>query len=266
MTVPSQPFSERFGVRPTPPARLPDEVPESARVRLAALIDKLRNKYLPGAYSLGTRLAEAVGRRPEGSGDMSQIRGLIYGLDWWEFYDVAEELLRLTGSPEDVAVEVDGLFSSEGLPYAMTPSGIQWRFSEPAGEAVQEARRLLVDEERLRGPAQQWDKALGHLAQRPPDAENCIKDAVGALEGLARIISGHPSNTLGQIVKPLADQLGVHGALASAISSLYGYRGDEQAIAHGATQPLANIIPEAELVSHWAAAAIVYLVKRERQR
>jgi hypothetical protein len=100
------------------------------------------------------------------------------------------------------------------------------------------------------------------LAKRPPDAENCIKDAVGAMEGIARLLS-NDDRSLGKIITPLAEQLGMHSALASAVSKLYGYRGDEQGIAHGATQALGQKTHEAEMVLHWSAATITYLVNKE---
>jgi hypothetical protein len=194
---------------------------------------------------------------------MSQIDQLIHGLDWWEFYDLCEELLRITGVADEIAKEIDAIFVQDSLPYTITPSGIAWRLSPPAQEVVAETRHLLTQPE-LVGPSQQWEKASGHLSKRPPDPENCIKDAVGALEGLARILANKPSETLGQIIKPLAPQLGMHSALANAVSNVYGYRGDEQAIAHGATSPLSDIIAEAELVLHWCAATMVYLIKKKK--
>ncbi|MBI4295299.1 MAG: hypothetical protein HY669_03940 [Chloroflexi bacterium] len=192
---------------------------------------------------------------------MAQIRQLVYELEWWEFYDLCEELLRITGAPDEVAEELDTIFVQQGLPYSISSTGIAWRLSAPASAVFVQTKELL-QHPNLMGPSQQWDKALEHLSKRPPDAENCIKDAVGALEGLARILSAKPSDTLGQIIKPLGTQLGVHPALTSAVSSVYGYRGDEQAIAHGATSALQDLVAEAEMVLHWCAAAMLFLAKK----
>ena len=260
-SLPSQSFSQRFGVRPSPPVRQSDDVPDSAKVRLVASIVRLRGEYLPGAYSLGPRLCDAMGRKSEGPGDMARIRWLIYSLEWWEYYDISEELLWITGVPEQVANELDTVFVQERLPYRITTSGVEWRLNQPAAEAVSNARSLLNRPE-FAGPSQQWEKALGHLSERPPDPENGIKDAVGALEGMARILAAKPSETLGQIIRPLATNLRIHPALANAVSNVYGYRGDEQAIAHGAISALQDLIAEAELLLHWCAAAILYLAKK----
>lgn len=265
MSLPAEPFSQRFAARPTPATRRPDEVPDSAKARLQHLIDQERQRLLPGAWSLGPRLNKALGRLASGPGSIADIDNLVRGLQWWEFYDLCEELLRCTGRPDELAAKIDAVFASEGLPYTMTPSGIEWRLSSAAEQITQDARRLLLQDPKFQGPAEQWEKALGHLARRPPDPENSIKDAVGALEGVARMISGRSSDTLGQIIKPLAEKLGMHPALAGAVSNLYGYRGDEAAIAHGATRPLDEIIPEAEMILHWTAAAIIYFVKKRSQ-
>jgi len=263
MTIPSRPFSQRFEVRPAPPRLRPDEVPETMRVRFVTLVDRLRGKYLPGAYTIGRELAAALSGTYVSQGSMPQIQELVSNLEWWKFYDAAEALLGLTSQPAEVAVEIDALFSSEGSPYSMTASGIQWRLTAPAEEAVKEVDRLLDLDERFLGPAEQWCKAKHHLAERPPDAENCVKDATGAMEGVARLISKRHQDTLGQIIKHLAEQLGMHGALAKAVSALYGYRGDEQAVAHGATRELPQVVYEAEMVLHWTAATITYMVKKE---
>lgn len=61
MAFPKEPFSKRFGARPKPARCKPNEVPGAARVKLVPLIDELRGKVLPGAYSLEPALFEAIG-------------------------------------------------------------------------------------------------------------------------------------------------------------------------------------------------------------
>ena len=75
-SFPQDPFSQRFGARPVKAHKF-DELPTSAKGNLVILIDELRGKYLSGAYSLGPKLSDVVGRTSEGPGDMHQIRQLI---------------------------------------------------------------------------------------------------------------------------------------------------------------------------------------------
>ena len=263
MGIPQQPFSTRFQARPVRQPRNPNDVPESAKRKLVSLIARLKDGALPGAYSLGPRLADALGKPFEAMGDMPKVRALITGLEWWEFYDASEELLRMAKSPEIVADALEALFAEEGLPYRITTAGIEYRFPEPTAEAIGEADRVLLADPKYRGPGEQWEKAKSFLNARPPDAENAIKDALGALEGVTRLIARKPQETLSQIIGPLAKSLNIHGALAKAIGDCYAFRGDQQGIAHGATQAFEDQTAEAELLLHWTAAAITYLVRKK---
>jgi hypothetical protein len=95
-----------------------------------------------------------------------------------------------------------------------------------------------------------------------PDSENCIKDAVGAVEGVGRILSGRGKETLSKIITPFAKEVGIHPTLASIVDKLYAYRGDEQAVAHGAIRELVATPVDAELVLSLSAALIVYFAKK----
>jgi hypothetical protein len=262
-TLPGEPFSLRFGVRPRGEVHRPDDLPQSAKPRLVVLIDKHRGKDLPGAFSLGPRLSNLMGRAPQGTGDMAQVTELINSLKWWEFYDLCEEMLRISKAPDELSKDIEAVFVQENLPYSITTAGITWRLSEPAEEAVTQTRHLLSQPE-FAGPSGQWERALHALSQRPPDSIGCIRDAIGAMEGLGRILSNRPNDTLGQITNPFATQIGMHPALARAISSIYGYRGDENGIGHGATSPLQVLEPEAEFILLLSAATMIYLTKKKQ--
>jgi hypothetical protein len=264
MPVPVQPFSQRFSVPPKPPQSRPDEVPDSIRVKLVPLIDKFRGgRGLPGAYTIGPALYESLGKiPPQPTGDMHMIRQLFHEAEWWQIYDLAEALVQMCGRPEEIAAHIEGIFAEANVPYAMTPEGIVWRFSKPAVEVIKESTRLLVEDSALKGPAQQWQKAMDHLSERPPDSENSIKDAVGAVEGTGRILSGRENENLSKLIAPFAKKIGMHPTLAVMVDKLYAYRGDEQAVAHGATKELKATPAEAELVLHVSAALIVYLRKK----
>jgi hypothetical protein len=54
----------------------------------------------------------------------------------------------------------------------------------------------------------------------------------------------------------------MHPVLAGMVDKLYAYRGDEQAVAHGATQEPKDLLAEAEFVLHVSAAVITYLAKK----
>lgn len=264
MPLPHQRFSDRFGGRPTPEPVKPDEVTDSAKVGLNQLVSELRDNALPSLTKMWIATNEELRRiAPEGGVSIGMFRSLILEAQWWEFYEVCEALVKVAKDQSEVITRIEALFAAENLAYAMTDTGITWRYSSPAKETVEEAERLLVETPELVAPARQWRKAQEHLSKRPPDHENCVKDAVGALEGVARILTGKTGQTLSKILPGLAGRVGMHKTLETAIDKLYAYRGDEQGVAHGATNTeLANLAAEAEMVLYWTAGAIVYFAKK----
>jgi hypothetical protein len=64
------------------------------------------------------------------------------------------------------------------------------------------------------------------------------------------------------LITPFGKQIDMHPALVAMAQKLYAYRGDEQAVAHGATQTPKDLSAEAELVLQMSAALIVYFVKK----
>jgi hypothetical protein len=273
-------FSHRHGVGTRGKAVPYNRVPKSARKRLATLVEhRSRSTYrergpLPSFPELYREVYLALGKRPEVLNEASweqvvyaklSVQSLIMTSRWEQFYNICDVLLEFCsgGQGERFREELDALFLEEGLPYEVVGWKIEWRGGIPLfREAITSALGLLKSGPGLAGPAEQLAKALEHLNRRPPDAENCVKDAVGALEGAARILSDEPKRTLGPLLRSLATRLKVHPALAEAMSSVYGYSSDEEAVRHGATTALKGPVEEAELVLHWCAASIVYLVRK----
>lgn len=189
---------------------------------------------------------------------------LIYECEWWAFLDICEKVIEL--APPDLKAQIesdiDGMMAKTGMQWQIRDGRVEWRGWTPLfAQRVSKTRSLLRADPKFQGPAEQFEKAYKHLSTCPPDAENCIKDAIGAIEGVARIIQGS-SEPLSKLLDPIAKRFGIHPAIKEAISKLYAYRGDEQGIAYGATQPLKVGTEEAELVLHCSVAIIVYLLRK----
>lgn len=81
-------------------------------------------------------------------------------------------------------------------------------------------------------------RALELLSNRDnPDYRNSIKESISAVESLVGIMLGGEKGTLGQLLKKLEGQIGLHPALKAAFSSLYGYTSDEGGIRHALLEP-----------------------------
>jgi hypothetical protein len=84
-----------------------------------------------------------------------------------------------------------------------------------------------------RGPVRtHLRRALELLSDREsPDYRNSIKESISAVESLVATVAGE-KGTLGQLIKKLEDEIGLHPALRTAFGSLYGYTSDEDGIRH----------------------------------
>jgi len=75
-------------------------------------------------------------------------------------------------------------------------------------------------------------RALELLSDRAnPDYRNSIKESISAVESLVGATLGK-KGTLGQLIKKMDAEIGLHPALDKAFSSLYGYTSDKDGIRH----------------------------------
>ena len=260
-------------MRPRPVGLLYDSVPEAARVGFLHLLDDCE-WGLPwrSLYWEITR-ALRLERWPEacGEADVAQheIESMIRTCDWWAFYDMCEIMAdavgEASGNSEEFQTDANGLFQEECLGWRLKDGLVERVGTEQSERLLDEARRFLQDA-RFAGPEEQFAKAVTALSVRPePDTANCVKDAVGAVEGVARILTGRPAAVLSDIVADLRSKKIVHKALAKCFDGLYAYRGDAEGAAHGAVTGVAVPLPEAEMALNTSAALIIYLVNKDAE-
>jgi len=68
--------------------------------------------------------------------------------------------------------------------------------------------------------------------RRVPDYRNSIKESISGIESLVTITLKGDKGTLGQLIKKLESEIGLHPALNTAFMKLYGYTSDEGGIRH----------------------------------
>ncbi len=130
----------------------------------------------------------------------------------------------------------------------------------PSEEAVATARALLRDE-RLVGPDRQFQSALEGFYRRPDaDFLATVRDAITAVEGVARVALNDERVMLGSAINRMKEKHGLYGALTASIANLYGYASDEGG-RHGLTDKPDIDRPIAELCLHQSAAAIVLIAR-----
>jgi len=133
----------------------------------------------------------------------------------------------------------------------------------------EETKRLVLSVESVLQASydsvlQQFRKAHGFLYDtKPPDALNSVKEAVGAVEALAKILLDQPSSTLGELAKPLTSNHMNHPAMEKIINGIYGVASDVPGARHGAYRKTDFSASDAEFILNVSASIILYLLKDE---
>jgi hypothetical protein len=268
-------FSKRYGLRPTPEGLMYEDASERARVGLYHLVKHFFEKeysYL-GLYKvLCIALRIPVDRNVEVSSSQDfrasiEIEKLIMNCQWWQFYDICEVLwqgLKYKGEKDILSDEINNLFREEQLGFELRDGKVEKIGSGFINAQIKEARYLLKEPE-FKGADEHFEKALKALNIRPkPDVENCVKDAISAIESVGRIIVNDEKVLLSDIIKDMAKNKTIPKPLDEAIQKIYAYRGDQPGVAHGLVGISKVTIDEAEFVLAMSAAIIIYLVKKRQ--
>lgn len=273
-------FLYREGLRYVPDRLTYDELPERARNGIYTELAILFRTNL--GITLATPLYEAICRRTRERFTTAytdavltlekNIWPFIRKADWSDVLAIIEDWLQsrpqsLRRNGIDTTVlrgfvsALNALFLEEGIGWSV---GDDWRIarrqSAVLDSGLKEAGMLLRDP-RFTAADQLWRKAVDALNRIPePDIENCIKDAVAAVESAVASLHGG-SVELDRYLKDMARQGRIPKPLDESFAKVYAYRGNQPGVSHGSASPLTARVPDAEYVLNWAAAAIVYFTK-----
>jgi len=266
-------FSKRYSLRPTPEGLIFEDIPHSARIGLFYILEDFLDNVHVQLWHFYSNICMAL-RIPRATRDYylqeselipRAIENLIMDYNWWQVYDICELMYReLTYIPyrQQLSKQINKLFIDEQLGFEMREGAIEKVGSGFIDAQVKEARYLLKEPE-FKGADEHFEKAIKALNVRPnPDVENCIKDAVAAIESVARIIVNDDKALLSNIIKDMANKGIIPKPLDQAIQKIYAYRGDQPGVAHGLVGASKVTIDEAEFVLAMSAAIIIYLVKK----
>ncbi len=261
-------FSKRYSLRSTPEGLMYEDVPERARVGLYHIVELFFKRYLALDKALCVALRIPFARKATGDYTASvAIEDLIKTCEWWQFYDICEvlwEALEYKRDKDSLSTEVNTLLREEQLGFEFKDGKVEKVGSGFIDAKVKEARYLLKEPE-FKGADEHFEKAIKALNVRPnPDVENCIKDAVAAIESVGRIIAHDDKALLDDIIKDMAKKGIIPKPLDQSIQKLYAYRGDEPGVAHGLVGASKVTIDEAEFVLAMSAAIIIYLVTKSK--
>jgi hypothetical protein len=261
-------FTERLEIRRPPDGLIYQDAPEPLRNAFLNLLHEL-GSFLPDWEELYRVFESALDKWTPDTRyvtNLNTIGGLVKTCEWHEFYDLVETTVNLLATFDAVQANFVNRFNAalcrHYLGYELRDGRIELVGAREAEIAIAEARAILRDPD-LAGPDDQFQKAIGFFNRRPePDVENCVKDAVGAVEALAGILLKDPSILLSKALIRIGQEKGVAATLCKLMGDLYAYRGDAPGAAHGKTSAKPPIrVEDAELVLHTSAACIVYLAR-----
>jgi hypothetical protein len=273
-------FSRKHNLNRPSIGLIHDSIPQGVR---QALLNFLHKNVHINAHSRWMDIQRVIFEAPKVKSDFEfdfvemyahlTVEKVVRECQWYSFLDICELLAALFDDKEwkryyprlDKSVletEINGIFTDSALGYELKSGRIEKLGAPQIDRVVNEVRQLLQNPE-YSGPNDQFEKALRFLNQRPnPDPANCVKDAVGATEGLARVVSGNNKLTLSKILDSEPFRSEIHGALREMMQKLYAYRGDAEGAGHGQTSTGQISVEEAELALGVSASCMIYLAKR----
>ena len=159
-----------------------------------------------------------------------EIRRYYFSCDWYEVYDFVELIADnydRRGFRETFIDNCNTILEREVSAYRFV-DGVISRITEQ--EQIDEVENALE----AQGPVRtHLRRALELLSSKnAPDYRNSIKESISAVESLVSITLSIEGGTLGQLLKRLEEKIGLHPAIKTAFSNLYGYASDEGGIRH----------------------------------
>jgi AbiJ N-terminal domain 4 len=189
---------------------------------------------------------------------LKQLRSYFFSCKWYEVYDfiefVVSNYMRYNFKTSFLN-SCNHLLEKEVSAYRFL-DGVITRITE-AEEINEIESALTINTIPVKTHLK---RALELLSDRnTPDYRNSIKEAISAVESLAADVLGKESSTLGNLLRKMESEKGLHPALKSAFSSLYGYTSDANGIRHALIEINTNDFHDAKFMLVVCSAFINFI-------
>lgn len=183
---------------------------------------------------------------------------------WYEVYDfiefIAQTLPVINEDPGPYIAYSNEMMTRELSAYRFVNGEISAITDK---HEIEEIEGAISAPNNLAGVRVHLTAALKMLSDRKePDYRNSIKESISAVESIAQVISGDPKATLGSALKLIDDKIGIHKALKSGLSSIYGYTSDEAGIRHAILEEREIHFEDAKFMLVSCSAFINYLIMK----
>ena len=156
------------------------------------------------------------------------------------------------------------VFTKEAAAYRLVNDQIIPLTSEEEIESIGEA---INSPHQYSGVRRHLEKAVRCLSDRKsPDYENSVKESISAVEALCKSITGDNKSTLGDLLKRIEKDYGMHKAFKEALSKLYGYTSDEGGIRHAMLEESKISYSDAKFMLVLCSAFVNYILGKESEK
>jgi len=262
MMAPAQPFSKRHGFRSAPKEiTVREDAPEPLRyfVVQTAIDSGLYPSFLRRVLCRVLRTTPDQSNWSEYPNIWDEVQALIRECEWFKVYDFIEVMQANFAQRDDnsFADAVNEFFVDEGIGWQLVDGQILTRGPEAFETLVTAATSALETSQRPTA-AKHLHEALQDLSRRPEaDLPGAAYHAMGALECVARDLTGDAKATLGEILKRHPGLL--PKPLDSALSQVWGYASNE---ARHVLEGRGISRDEAELLVGLSATVSTYLLRK----
>lgn len=170
--------------------------------------------------------------------NITTIKQNIFDAKWFSIYEFLEFILinpftnrtYYQNSYTQLVKNISIILEQESSAYRLVNGLLLQITSEQEIQSIEEA---LENTDQYSGVQVHLNQALKLMSDRQnPDYRNSIKESISAVESICKIITQEDKNTLGKALKIIEERYGLHAALKSSLSQLYGYASDSDGIRH----------------------------------
>jgi hypothetical protein len=191
---------------------------------------------------------------------LQKIHGYFFSCTWFQLYDFIE--FTAEHAPEYLSPEFisfcNRVLTDEKSAYRIIDKKIVEITAEQEIESINDA---LENSNNLTGVQTHLKQAISLFSDRKaPDFRNTVKESISAVEAMAMLLTKNDKATLGEALKTIEKEGGIHPALKKGLSSLYGYTSDAEGIRHALLEETNLDFDDAKFMLVACTAFINYLV------
>ena len=183
---------------------------------------------------------------------------------WHEVYDLLEFVMNSKNfnNRKGFTEDIERILAEEHAGFRLI-AGQFVEITDKSEIAAIEEGLSSTQGDRFTPAREHLSAALGLLSDRQaPNYRNSVKESISAVEAIIQILTGDPRAELGKGLKLLRTDPPIHGALRSALVSLYGYTSDAEGIRHALTEEPNLDAADAKFMIVVCSAFVVYLIQR----